>query len=117
MEIDFLKDSFSLEGKIALVTGSSHGLGLVFARGLARAGATVILNGRDGKRLNEAVASLQEKGLSAGGRRFDVTNAREVKASIERIEKEFGPLSILVNNAGINRRRSLEEFAEKVLVH
>lgn len=113
MEISFLKDSFSLEGKIALVTGSSHGLGLVFARGLAKAGATVVLNGRDGERLGQAVTGLQQKGFAAHGRQFDVTESEQVKAAVEEIEKEIGPISILMNNAGIQRRRSLEDFPEE----
>ncbi len=113
MEIEFLKNYFHLDGKTALITGSSRGLGLVLARGLAKAGATVILNGRDGERLGESVAGLRDIGLTAHGRCFDVTNGEQVKASVGEIEKEIGPISILVNNAGIQRRGPLEEFTEK----
>lgn len=112
MENDFLNESFSLEGNIALVTGSSHGLGLIFARGLAKAGAAVVLNGRDGKRLDEAVETLRDSGFKAHGRRFDVTDGKQVKTAVEEIEKEIGPISVLMNNAGIQRRFSLEEFPE-----
>jgi gluconate 5-dehydrogenase len=113
MDIDFLQSSFSLEGKNALITGSSHGLGLVFARGLAKAGATVILNGRNGERLKAAVAGLQNEDLQAHGKQFDVTDSGQVKAAVKEIETEIGDIAILINNAGIQRRNSLEEFDEQ----
>jgi gluconate 5-dehydrogenase len=113
MENDFVRNYFDLDGKIALISGSSRGLGLVLARGLASAGATVILNGREGKRLDEAVAGLTDNGHTAHGRCFDVTNGKQVTEAIKEIEKEIGPISILVNNAGIQRRGPLEDFAEE----
>ncbi len=109
MDTNFLKSTFSLEGKNALITGSSHGLGLVFARGLAKVGATVILNGRNGERLKAAVAGLQK----VHGKQFDVTDSAQVKEAVKGIETEIGHISILVNNAGIQRRNSLEEFDEQ----
>jgi len=113
MDTDFFQDYFSLDGKIALITGSSRGLGLALADGLARAGATVVLNGRGRERLDAAVNGLKEKGLGAHGRSFDVTDGKQVKASVDEIESEIGPISILVNNAGIQRRFPLEEFPDK----
>jgi gluconate 5-dehydrogenase len=104
---------FGLEGKTALITGSSQGLGWILARGLGRAGATVVLNGRNGRKLEAAVARLKEEGLYARGYAFDVTESEQIREKIERIENEVGPIDILVNNAGIQRRGSLEGFSEK----
>ncbi len=98
---------FSLSGKRALVTGSSQGIGLALARGLAEAGAAVVLNGRDQPKLEAAVRSLQEAGLSAEGSAFDVTSEGEVNAAIERLLSGGKPIDILVNNAGIHRRGPL----------
>jgi gluconate 5-dehydrogenase len=110
---------FDLTGKTALITGSSRGLGLTIARGLAMAGATVVLNGTQQPPLEQAVESLREQGLEASGRCFDVTDAQAVAASVEAIEREIGPIGILVNNAGLQRRApflemSLDDF-RKVL--
>jgi len=105
---------FGLDGRIALITGSSAGLGRAIARGLAEAGAAVVLNGRDAGRLDEAVAAFRAKGLAAHGCRFDVTQESEVNDAVARIESEFGPIDILVNNAGIQRRAPLLEMSEAV---
>jgi gluconate 5-dehydrogenase len=96
---------FDLTGRLALVTGSSQGIGLAIARGLADAGAHVVLNGRDAARVEAAAKAL-------GGRfaAFDVTDPDAVEAGVERVEREWGPIAILVNNAGIQRRAPLEEF-------
>lgn len=101
---------FDLTGRVILVTGSSQGLGYTLARGLAQAGATVILNGRSPARLDEAVAGLREAGLDARGYAFDVTDGSAVASAIARIEREVGPIDVLVNNAGIQRRAPLEQF-------
>ena len=106
-------DLFCLEGKIALVTGSSQGLGFVLSRGLARAGASVVLNGRNEEKLDGAVRALKEEGLDAQGYAFDVTDGAQIKKGIGKIEREVGPIDILVNNAGIQRRGPLEDFSEK----
>jgi len=103
---------FDLTGRIALVTGSSRGLGLVLARGLAEAGATVVLNGRNEARLAEAVATLKGDGLAASGCAFDVTEAASVDRGVGEIEGGVGPIDILVNNAGIQRRAPLESLDE-----
>lgn len=103
---------FDLSGRIALVTGSSKGLGLTLARGLARAGATVVLNGRDADRLRAAAEGLAREGIAAQTAAFDVTRREEVARGVEGIERAVGPIGILVNNAGINRRGKLEEMEE-----
>jgi gluconate 5-dehydrogenase len=102
---------FNLTGRRALVTGSSAGIGYALARGLAGAGASVVLNGRDAVRLEEALARLRAEGASADARAFDVTSPTDVAASIERIENEIGPIDILVNNAGMQRRAPLQDFS------
>lgn len=101
---------FDLTGRIALVTGSTAGLGSAIARGLAEAGARVIVNGRDAPRLHAAVERLQAAGLAAHGFRFDVTSEAEVNDAVERIERQVGPIDILVNNAGIQRRAPIVEM-------
>ncbi|MEU3980083.1 SDR family oxidoreductase [Streptomyces sp. NPDC026672] len=101
---------FDVSGRTALVTGSSRGIGLALARGLAEAGCTVVLNGRDADRLAEAAAALP------GGRVhtavFDVTDGPSVAAGIAGVEERVGPLDILVNNAGMQLRAPLLEFTE-----
>lgn len=104
---------FDLTGKIALITGSSRGLGYTLAGGLGRAGATVILNGVNPERLDSAVQTLRSSGVQAYGAAFDITQAQEIQAQVARIEAELGPIDILVNNAGIQIRRPLEDFDER----
>jgi gluconate 5-dehydrogenase len=105
---------FELGGRIALVTGSTSGLGRAIARGLGEAGATVVLNGRNAERLDATVAEFRGAGLAVHGRRFDVTISAEVEAAVAAIEAEIGPIDILVNNAGIQRRMPLVDFPEEV---
>jgi gluconate 5-dehydrogenase len=100
---------FDLTGRRALVTGSSQGIGLSLARGLAAAGAAVVLNGRDESKLEAARETLSADGLKVVAHAFDVTDPAGVEAAIARIEDD-GPLDILVNNAGIQRRMPLEEY-------
>ncbi|BCM83221.1 SDR family oxidoreductase [Methylobacterium indicum] len=102
---------FDLSGRRALVTGSSQGIGLSLALGLGRAGAAIVLNGRDAAKLDGAVTELRNEGITAEAAAFDVTDAGAVRAGIDRIEAEIGPLDILVNNAGIQRRAPLEEYS------
>lgn len=101
--------TFRLDGRLALVTGSSTGIGLALARGLGQAGADVVLNGRDGERLARAADVLRSEGFTVHARRFDTTDAAAVEAAVDSIEREIGPLEILVNNAGINRRAPFTE--------
>ena len=104
---------FDLTGKRALITGSSSGIGFALARGLAGAGARVILNGRNEARLAEAAASLRDAGLTVSAMSFDVTSPAAVTAAIEKIEREDGPIDILVNNAGMQRRAPLDQFSHE----
>ncbi|WP_139974409.1 SDR family oxidoreductase [Ochrobactrum sp. CGA5] len=101
---------FSLQGRIALITGSSQGIGFALARGLAEHGAKVIINGRDRNKVDAAVTRLEEEGHRVFASTFDVTDAEEARAAIDLIEKEIGPLDILVNNAGMQYRTALEDF-------
>ncbi len=104
---------FDLTGKIALVTGAYRGLGFAIARGLARAGATVVLNGRKPDLLAHAAKSLTDAGLQATTGVFDVTDGPGVRAAVAAIEARHGRLDILVNNAGIQRRNPLVDFTQQ----
>ena len=103
--------TFRLDGRIALVTGSSAGIGLALARGLAQAGATVVLNGRRAEPLQQSTQMLAGEGLTVHARAFDVTNRNQIDANVAAIEAELGAIDILVNNAGIQRRAPFHEFA------
>jgi gluconate 5-dehydrogenase len=98
---------FSLVGKRALVTGSGQGLGLTLARGLAVAGAEVVLNDNSPERLTAALGALRAENLTVSAHLFDVTQEAAVVAGIAEIER-IAPIDILVNNAGIHRRAPLE---------
>ena len=104
--------SFDLSERTALVTGSSAGIGYALARGLAGAGARVILNARNGAKLEQAADRLRAEGCFVLSAQFDVTDGAAVTESIGRIETEVGPIDILVNNAGMQRRGPLEQFEE-----
>lgn len=102
---------FSLQGKIALVTGATHGLGMAMANGLGAAGAHLVVNGNSSQeKIDKAVASYRAAGIEASGYRFNVTSEEEVEAAVLQIESEVGPIDILVNNAGIIRRVPLLEM-------
>jgi gluconate 5-dehydrogenase len=105
-------DSFRLNGKHALITGSSGGIGLAIARALGQAGAAVILNGRNADKLNAAVSMLQSEGLTAQAAAFDVTHSESVTQAIHALESAGSAIDILVNNAGIQIRNVLHEFEE-----
>lgn len=104
---------FELSGRIALVTGSSRGIGSAIADGLARGGAAVILNGRDEPRLAEAVESARRRIPSAAWNScaFDVTDESAIKRAVAHCESAIGPIDILVNNAGVQVRAPLAEIS------
>jgi gluconate 5-dehydrogenase len=101
---------FSLSGKRALVTGSSQGLGLAIARALGAAGAEVILNGRDPAKLELAATALRAEGLAVQTQAFDVTSEEQINHGVAAALGRLGPIHILVNNAGIQRRGPLIEM-------
>ena len=102
---------FNLKGKVALVTGSTSGLGMSMAMGLGEAGATVVVNGRSSDaKIAEAVDLFRARGITAHGYRFDVTDESGVTAAVAAIEDQVGPIDILVNNAGIMKRAPLIEM-------
>ncbi|MEO8248444.1 MAG: glucose 1-dehydrogenase [Burkholderiales bacterium] len=104
--------TFRLDGRTALVTGSSEGIGLALARGLGQAGATVVLNGRTQSKLDQAARALKDEGLAVHQSRFDVTDSDAVKAAVAEIEADVGAIDILINNAGIQRRAPIQDFPE-----
>ena len=102
---------FDLTGKVALVTGSTHGLGMAMAKGIGLAGATVIINGNSSQeKIDKAVANFKAEGIQAFGYRFDVTDENAVIKAVAQIEKEVNPIDILINNAGIIKRIPLVEM-------
>lgn len=101
---------FDLTGKTALVTGSSQGIGLALARGLAEHGAKIILNGRDEAKLDTARKQLADDGFEVLSVAFDATDHLAVTTRIDRIESEIGAIDILINNAGMQHRSPLEDF-------
>ncbi len=101
---------FDLAGRRALVTGSSQGIGLALARGLAEAGAAVALNGRDAAKLEAAAAALAAEGHDVATLPFDATDHAAVRAAVDGFEAGVGPIDILVNNAGMQHRAPLEAF-------
>ena len=106
------QDLFDLHGKVALVTGATHGLGMAMAMGLGEAGATLVINGHSSdEKIKAAVAEYEKVGIKAYGYRFNVTDEQEVASAVTRIEDEVGPIDILVNNAGIIKRVPLLEMA------
>jgi gluconate 5-dehydrogenase len=103
---------FDLSGQTALVTGSSQGLGFTFARGLAEAGATVVLNARGRDKLTIAAEKLRKDGFSVHTSAFDVTDSRQIGEAVTTLAESVPVVDILVNNAGIHRRAPLEEMSE-----
>jgi gluconate 5-dehydrogenase len=101
---------FDLAGKTALVTGSSGGLGLGMARGLAEAGAAIVLNGRDEAKLKAAAMSFETAGHRVSTHAFDVSNEAQVRASFERLDAGGIEIDILVNNAGNQLRKPMLEL-------
>jgi len=106
-------ERFRLDGLTALVTGGGSGLGLAMARGLAEAGARVVLNGRTAARLDAAAAGLVADGLRAEVAAFDVTDSAAVTQAIAALEDRLGGIDILLNNAGMTRRGPVESLSDE----
>lgn len=102
---------FDLTGKVALVTGGTHGLGMAVATALAQAGATLVVNGHSPAKMENALKEYATKGITAHGYLFDVTDEAQVTEYIARITAEVGPIDILVNNAGIIKRIPATEMS------
>ena len=107
-----VKRPFSLDDKIALVTGASRGLGWAMARCMAEAGALVVLNGRDEATLESRAKEIVNAGGLARTAPFDVSDRATASAGLASVIKTHGRLDVLVNNAGINRRKPLAEFSD-----
>lgn len=110
---------FDISGKVALVTGATHGLGMAMATGLAEAGAVIVINDIFADKLESAKAQYRKAGIDVHTYLFDVTSESEVQAAVALIEKEVGPIDILINNAGIIRRTpavdmSVEEWSKVI---
>lgn len=101
---------FDLTGRRAFITGSSRGIGLAFAHAVAEAGAEVVLNSRKEEDVATAVDEMRSAGHKAAGYAFDVADPAAVEEHVARMEAELGPIDILFNNAGIQRRTPLEDF-------
>ena len=102
--------NFSLEGKVALVTGASYGIGFAIATGFAKAGAKIVFNDIKQELVDKGLAAYKEIGIEAKGYVCDVTNEDQVNAMVAQIEQEVGPINILVNNAGIIKRIPMHEM-------
>ena len=102
--------NFSLEGKVALVTGASYGIGFALATAFAEAGAKIVFNDIKQELVDKGLAAYKEKGIEAHGYVCDVTNEEQVNAMVAQIEKEVGKINILVNNAGIIKRIPMHEM-------
>jgi len=108
-----MEQPFDLSRKVALVTGAYRGLGFAIAQGLARAGATVVLNGRRRDELEAAAQKLRNEGADVTTSVFDVTDRAAVTAAVDAIRAEIGAVDILFNNAGIQRRGALVDFTQE----
>jgi len=104
---------FDVSGKVVLITGSSRGLGFAFAKGFAEVGAKVVINGTSSRTVDPAVEQIEHAGGFARGYPFNVTDREAVERNVARIEEEVGPIAVLINNAGIQRRTPLEQMTLK----
>lgn len=106
----YSKNMFSLEGKTALVTGASYGIGFAIACAFAAAGAKIVFNDINRELVEKGLASYREKGITACGYVCDVTDENAVNSFVKRVEEEVGEIDILVNNAGIIKRIPMTEM-------
>jgi gluconate 5-dehydrogenase len=104
------KHPFDLSDRLAVVTGGGSGLGFAIARGLAQAGARVVINGRTRARLDQAAAQLVAQDLPVSAIAFDVTDEAAVSAGMSKVERTLGPVDILVNNAAVNNRKPFDQY-------
>ena len=110
MGMNLTQPLFDLTGATALITGSSQGLGFAIARGLGEAGATIILNGRNKGKLDSAVSRFKSWNIAVHSLQMDVCDEDDIADRIPEIENKIGPITILVNNAGIQKRGKLEKI-------
>jgi gluconate 5-dehydrogenase len=106
-------NSFQLNGKLALITGSSAGIGFALARALGQAGAHVVINGRNVQKVTAAAQTLKDEGFTVSESVFDVTNAQSVSEAVQQIETQVGAIDILINNAGMQIRGPLHEYKDE----
>ena len=104
-------EKFSLEGKVALVTGGAYGIGFAMAEAMAQAGAKIAFNCRGQEHMEKALADYKEKGIDAKGYLCDVTDEAQVADMVAAIKEELGVIDILVNNAGIIKRIPMTEMS------
>jgi gluconate 5-dehydrogenase len=104
-------EKFSLEGKIALITGAAYGIGFAMATGLAKAGATIVFNDLNQELVDKGLAAYEAEGVKAKGYVCDVTDEAGVQIMVDKIAKEVGVIDILVNNAGIIKRIPMHEMS------
>ena len=106
----FSQKDFSLQGKVALVTGASYGIGFAIASAYAASGATIVFNDINQDLVNKGLEAYKQAGIEAHGYVCDVTNEEQVNALVAQVEKEVGVIDILVNNAGIIKRIPMTEM-------
>lgn len=108
---EFTPESFRLDGKIALVTGASYGIGFAIASGFAKSGATIVFNDINQELVDKGLKAYEEAGIQAHGYVCDVTDENAVQELVKKIEEEVGVIDILVNNAGIIKRIPMIEMS------
>lgn len=108
-----MENLFSVKDKNILITGSTRGIGYLLAKGLAEQGAKIIINGTKKETVEKVAKEFTDNGFTAYPVPFDVTNTQAVHHAIDYIEQNIGPIDVLINNAGIQRRHPFCEFPEK----